>query len=659
MFDIKENLKKLPDSPGVYIHKDKLGQVIYVGKAISLRNRVRQYFQSSKNMPAKVRAMVSHIEEFEYITTATEMEALILECTLIKRYMPKYNVLLRDDKTYPYIKVTLGEDYPRLVKTRRIENDGSKYFGPYTDAGAVNQMIDLLNNIYCLKRCSVKSFPEMVKPCLNYHIDQCRGICAGKADRDLYMQDVQQVMEFLGGKTKPLIELLTEKMLAASELLDFEKAAEYRDSIEAVKVISEKQRVVMLGVKDLDIVLGISSGQKAYAVLFFVRDGKLAGRENYAMEGTLEKGELVAEFLKLHYMENPNIPQEILVEAEPPEAELLEQYLSQLGGRQVKLTVPQRGHKRDLLKLAQRDSVEMLKMIDQRENSRRQREEQLAQELGNIIGHIKGSPDANPYTDPNADSHTAADAYTTANPHTDPNADSYTNPATATPRRYRVEAYDISNTNGIDSVGAMVVFEGLKPNKKEYRRFKIRTVEGPNDYGSMQEVLYRRFKRAKEGNASFATLPDVLLIDGGKGQVTAVQQILDAMGVGTAVVGMAKDDKHRTRALVFKNYGSEEYQEMPLKDYPLLFQYVGAVQEEVHRFAIEYHKGLRDKRMKNSVLDQIEGIGEKRRNELFAHFGSLEKIKNATIEELLEVPSMNENAARNVKAYFKNQNSQS
>lgn len=645
MFDIKENLKKLPDSPGVYIHKDKLGQVIYVGKAISLRNRVRQYFQSPKNMPAKVRAMVSHIEEFEYITTATEMEALILECTLIKRYMPKYNVLLRDDKTYPYIKVTLAEDYPRLVKTRRVENDGSKYFGPYTDAGAVNQIIDLLNNIFSLKRCATRKFPELVKPCLNYHIQQCRGICAGKADRDLYMQDIQQIMEFLNGKSKPLIELLTEKMFAASELLDFEKAAQYRDNIEAVKAISEKQRVVMLGVKDLDIVLGLSSGEKAYAVLFYVRNGKLAGRENFAMEGSFEKNELVAEFIKLHYMENPNIPYEILVEEQLEESELIEEYLTQLAGRQVKLSVPQRGHKRDLLKLAQKDSIEMLKMIDQRENNRREREEKLASELENLLLHIKGPnfmQSASESEIKNADAKTDS---------TDVSIDN-TKKVSGKPRKYRVEAYDISNTNGIDSVGAMVVFEGIKPNKKEYRRFKIRTVEGPNDYGSMQEVLYRRFKRAKEGNASFATLPDILLIDGGKGQVTAVQQILDAMGVDIAVVGMAKDDKHRTRALVFKGFGSDEYQEMSLKEHPLLFQYTGAVQEEVHRFAIEYHKGLRDKRMKTSALDQIEGVGEKRRNQLLAHFGSLEKIKQASIEELVSVPGMNETVARNVKAFF-------
>lgn len=621
MFDIRENLKKLPDSPGVYIHKDKLGQVIYVGKAVSLKNRVRQYFQSSKNMPAKVRAMVSHIAEFEYITTETEMEALILECTLIKRYMPKYNVLLRDDKTYPYIKITLAEDYPRIVKTRRIENDGSKYFGPYSDVGAVNQITELLNNIFCLKKCSVKKFPEIVKPCLNYHIQQCRGICAGKADREAYMQDVQQVIDFLNGKTKPLLEMLQSKMAEAAEMLEFEQAAQYRDYIEAVKTVTEKQRVVMLGLKDLDIILAISSQQNSYAVLFFVRGGKLIGRENYAMEGTADKAELVSEFIKQHYSENPNIPYEILVEQELPENGLLEEFLTAVAGRQTKITVPQRGDKRDLLKLAQKDSIEMLKTIDQRENSRREREKTVSEGIGQLITAVTGR--------------------------VEPLAGEI-----GKIKKYRVEAYDISNTNGIDSVGAMVVFEGLKPNKKEYRRFKIRTIEGPNDYGSMQEVLYRRFKRAQQGDAAFSRLPDLLLIDGGKGQVSAVQQILDAMKIKTAVAGMAKDDKHRTRALVYKRYGSEEYEEMLLKDYPLLFKYVGAVQEEVHRFAIEYHKGLRGKRVQTSVLDEIEGIGPQRRNGLLAHFGSIEKIRNASVEQLCEAPGMTEKAAENVRLFF-------
>lgn len=617
MFDIKENLKKLPDSPGVYIHKDRLGQVIYVGKAISLKNRVRQYFQSSKNMPAKVRAMVSNIEEFEYITTQTEMEALILECTLIKRYMPKYNVLLRDDKTYPYIKVTLHEEFPRLMKTRRIEKDGAKYFGPYTDVGAVNQMIDLLNNIYAFKRCSARKFPEGTKTCLNFHINQCRGICAGNVNRVAYLEDVNRAIEFLNGKTKPLISQLTECMIEESEQLHFEKAAEYRDYIEAAKSITEKQRVVMLGVRDLDIVLAISSSQKVYAVLFYVRNGKLSGRESFEMEGTEDKAELVSEFIKQHYSENPNIPYEILVEQPLTESELMESFLGQIAGRQVKILLPQRGDKRDLLKLAQHDAIELLKTIDERANNQMARRNALFQELSELIVKIQGET----VKEQNG-------------------------------KDYRVEAYDISNTNGVDSVGAMVVFEGLKPNKKEYRRFKIRTIEGPNDYGSMQEVIYRRFKRAMEGDPAFKTLPDLLFIDGGKGQVSAVEQILAAMKCPICVVGMAKDDKHRTRALVYKPKNSTEYEEILLKERPFLYKYTGAIQEEVHRFAIDYHRGIRDKKIQVSALDEIKGIGAQRRNTLLAHFGSIEKIKNATLEELCGVPGITEQVAKNIQEYF-------
>lgn len=643
MFDIKENLKKLPDTPGVYIHKDKLGQVIYVGKAISLKNRVRQYFQSSKNMPAKVRAMVSHIEEFEYITTNTEMEALILECTLIKRYMPKYNVLLRDDKTYPYIKITMNEEYPRLIKTRRVEKDDCRYFGPYTDVGAVNQMIDLLNNVFALKRCPTKKFPEIIKPCLNYHINQCRGICTGKVSRESYMQDVAQTIEFLNGKTKPLTDMLTEKMLEESEMLNFERAAEYRDYIEAAKTITEKQHVVMLGIKDLDIALAISSSQKSYVVLFFVRNGKLIGRENFAMEGTQDKDELVCEFLKQYYSENPNIPYEILLEQPLQEADLIEGFLSEVAGRQVKITVPQRGDKRDLLQLAQKDSIEMLKTIDERENNHRARRAAISKEIGNLIDLITGGLADKRLEQRNLTADLGKGQFAESQ-QSDNQSKEF--------RDYRVEAYDISNTNGVDSVGAMVVFEGLKPNKKEYRRFKIRTIEGPNDYGSMQEVIYRRFRRALEGDPAFSTLPHILFIDGGKGQVSAVQQILSAMNLNTAVAGMAKDDKHRTRALVYKIYGTEEYAEILLKEHPLLFKYTGVIQEEVHRFAIDYHRGLRGKRIQGSALDEIDGVGPQRRNSLLAYFGSLEKIRNATIEQLCMAPGITEQVAKNVKEYF-------
>ena len=616
MFDIKENLKKLPDTPGVYMHKDKMGQVIYVGKAISLRNRVRQYFQSQKNMAPKVRAMVSHIAEFEYITTATEMEALILECNLIKKYMPKYNVLLRDDKTYPYIRVTMSEDYPRVLKTRRLTSGGDRFFGPYSDAGAVSNIVELLNDVYRLKRCSAKSFPELTRPCLNYHIDKCQGICCGKTDLASYRRDVEKALEFLSGKTAPLEGELRQRMLKCSENLEFEKAARYRDFLSDIKSLSQTQRVVNLGMGDLDIVLGISSSVRNYAVVFFVRGGKLSGRENFRMEGEGSRPELVREFLKQYYTNTTAIPGEILLEEDlsGEEEQLIAGYLSELSGRQVKIFVPQRGHKRDLLKLAQKDSLEMLKTIDQRENSRMERQKAVTQAIGALGERITGRR--------------------------------------MNRKEYRVEAYDISNTNGLDSVGAMVVFEGLRPNRKLYRRFKIRTTEGPDDYGSLQEVLYRRFKRALEGDKSFTAWPDVIFMDGGKGQVSAALTMLSALKLEIPVVGMAKDDHHRTRALVYKPYQSDDFEEISLRETPMLFKYVGVIQEEVHRFAIEYHRGLRAKHLEKSILDEIPGVGPKRRMALLRHFGSVEAIKKASADELMEVPEVNRAAAEKIVNFF-------
>ncbi len=638
LFDIQENLKKLPDKPGVYIHKDRLGQIIYVGKAISLKNRVRQYFQSQRNMPPKVRAMVSNIGEFEYITTNTETEALILECTLIKKYMPKYNILLRDDKTYPYLKLTMDEDFPRLVKTRKTEKDGGRYFGPYTDVGAVNTIHDLMNNLFSLKRCNTKSFPKNAKPCLNYHINGCRGICCGKVDKEQYREVIDRVTEFLNGKTKPLIDTLTKEMLEASEKLDFEKAAAIRDNINSVKRVTEKQRVVLLGMKDLDIVLSVSTKNKDYAVIFYVREGKLSGREEFVMDtglygewGTGKKESLVAEFIKQHYCDNPNVPREIIVEKPLSEQGILEKYLEEQSGHYVKIHMPYRGEKRDLLMLAQKDSVEMVKMIDQRENNRIARQVTIASEIEKIVDEINGEEQHIETVDFSGKKEKQRGI-----------------------RQYRVEAYDISNTNGVDSVGAMVVFDGLKPNRKAYRRFRIKTVQGSNDYGSMQEVVYRRLRRALSGDLAFSPLPDVIFLDGGKGQVSAVQQILNALGVSIPLVGMAKDDKHRTRALVYLPFGSEEYKEIKLKEHPLLFGYVGNVQEEVHRFAIEYHKGLRGRKIQGSVLDEITGIGAKKRNALLTHFGSTKEIFKATKEQLREVDGISEKNAESILEFVKN-----
>ena len=612
MFDIKENLKKLPDSPGVYIHKDRLGEVIYVGKAVSLRNRVRQYFQSQKNMDSKVSAMVSHIAEFEYITTATEMEALILECNLIKRYSPKYNILLRDDKTYPYIKITMKEDYPRILKTRRVENDGARYFGPYSDAGAVNRIVDLMGEIYRLKKCSAQRFPKGFRPCLNYHIEQCRGICTGYVSKDEYRETVNKVAEFLGGSTKPLVNEMKAKLEAAAEQLDFETAAKYRDNIMALEAINEKQRVVLRSDKDMDIILTLKGREDSFIVVFYVRDGKLSGRENFEMhtEGEESSGEMISSFIKQYYGELTSGPKEILTEEALSDANILSDYLSQLWGRKTSVFMPLKGEKKAILDLARKDVVEMAKTIDDRAEARAEREDSLRKQIDTVYSCLKNGPHG-----------------------------------------YRVEAYDISDINGVDSVGAMVVFDGSRRLKKDYRRFKVKTVEGPDDYGSMQEVLYRRFKRAQADDAAFNTYPDMLFIDGGKGHVAAANKVLRAMQIDIPAFGMAKDDSHRTKELVYEKDG--EFSTIQIKDSPLLFKYVGNIQEEVHRFAIDYHRTLRTKNMLTSVLDEIEGIGPVKRNSLLAYFGSVDRIKAAAAEELVKVDGITEKNAQNILKYFR------
>ena len=612
MFDIKENLKKLPDSPGVYIHKDRLGEVIYVGTAVSLRNRVRQYFQSQKNMDSKVSAMVSHIAEFEYITTATEMEALILECNLIKRYSPKYNILLRDDKTYPYIKITMKEDYPRILKTRRVENDGARYFGPYSDAGAVNRIVDLMGEIYRLKKCSAQRFPKGFRPCLNYHIEQCRGICTGYVSKDEYRETVNKVAEFLGGSTKPLVNEMKAKLEAAAEQLDFETAAKYRDNIMALEAINEKQRVVLRSDKDMDIILTLKGREDSFIVVFYVRDGKLSGRENFEMhtEGEESSGEMISSFIKQYYGELTSGPKEILTEEALSDANILSDYLSQLWGRKTSVFMPLKGEKKAILDLARKDVVEMAKTIDDRAEARAEREDSLKKQIDAVYSCLKNGPHG-----------------------------------------YRVEAYDISDINGVDSVGAMVVFDGSRRLKKDYRRFKVKTVEGPDDYGSMQEVLYRRFKRAQADDAAFNTYPDMLFIDGGKGHVAAANKVLRAMQIDIPAFGMAKDDSHRTKELVYEKDG--EFSTIQIKDSPLLFKYIGNIQEEVHRFAIDYHRTLRTKNMLTSVIDEIEGIGPVKRNSLLAYFGSVDRIKAAAAEELVKVDGITEKNAQNILKYFR------
>lgn len=616
MFDIQENLKKLPDCPGVYMHKDKLGQVIYVGKAISLKKRVRQYFTSYGRSTPKLRALTSNIAEFEYITCASEMEAFILECNLIKKYQPKYNILLRDDKTYPYIMVTTSEDFPRLVKTRQLRKDGNRYFGPYSDVGAVNSIIELFSNIYSLKRCSATSFPEGFRPCLNYHIKDCRGICLGNVDKQKYRESVDKIIQFLSGKDKPIIEYLTGKMNEASESLKFEEAAKYRDYIVSIKSLEETQRVTMVSGNDFDIVLTVRTDDRDYVVVFPVRKGRLSGRETFPIQSEKKdsSASIVSEFIKQYYSTLANVPHEIVVSEEPDDKELLEKFLG--AQHKVSITVPQRGEKRALMMLAMHDTAEMTKSLGERAESRRERENAVYNEMAEVIARARGT-----------DTESVA--------------------ASAGKRPFRVESYDISNTNGVDSVGAMVVFSGLERVRKDYRRFRIKTIEGPNDYGSLQEVLYRRYKRALEGDPAFSIFPDIILMDGGIGQVNAAKKVLDALGADVPVAGMAKDDKHRTRALVFANG-----QEIELRDRPVLFRYCGTIQEEVHRFAIEYHHKLHGKSSIHSVLDEIEGIGPKRRNALLENMKTVDAVKKASVEQLASVPGMNENAAESVYNYF-------
>ena len=648
--NIKDALKQLPDSPGVYIHKDSLGNVIYVGKAVSLRNRVRQYFQSSRNMEPKVRSMVSQISEFEYITVDSEMEALILECNLIKKHRPKYNILLRDDKTYPYIKVT-KEEWPRVVKTRVVRKDGGSYFGPYSDAGAVNRIVDLLNSSFALKRCSAVAFAPGFRPCLNYHINQCRGICTGGVSHDDYDEAVAGAVEFLRGHSAPLVNTMKKRMKEASDNLDYEKAAEYRDYIEAAESLNETQRVVLHHSNEADIIVRVGQGDKvtdAFAV-FSVRDGKLVDRETMSMDMSSsideDSASILAAFINQHYSRMPDVPREVIVAEKPSDAALLEQYLSEISAHSVKIVKPERGEKRALLKLALSDAAVLADSMDRRAKAAAARREELGKEIWDVLCEMQ--TESGPYDG----------------------------------RQFRAEAYDISNTNGVDTVGAMVVYEGLKADKQSYRKFRVRTVEGQDDYASMREVLSRRFMRVFSGDDKFAVLPDIIFMDGGKGHVTAALEVIEATGFEIPVVGMVKDDHHRTRGLIVRVPGEAEettyrsadgddgfsWVEITLADKPLLYKYIGNMQEEVHRFAITYHHKLRSKNLEHSVLDDIKGIGPKRRKALLEAFGSVEEIKKIAaggeagsgnessdpVEILMRADGMDRKSAESVVQFFK------
>lgn len=629
MFDISEELKKLPTCPGVYMHKDRLGTVIYVGKAVNLRSRVRQYFQNSSQHSPKVRSMVSNIAEFDYITCGTEMEALILECNLIKKYMPKYNILLKDDKTYPYIEVTMSEDFPRVIRTREVKRDENRYFGPYSDSTAVWRILKMIDEMYPLKKCSTLHFPENTRPCLNFFIGKCKGICVGKADREEYMEMIRDILGILGGKDAGVIRKLEGKMMEASDALKYEEAAKYRDYIRALRSLSEKQRATMVREHDIDILIPIQTHRNRIVAQYRVREGKMIGREIIYMNDETEatREELLSAFLKQYYLSTSRIPKEVIVPVHPEEEKLISDLLNHIDEMNAKagtdvphktrLYIPERGEKKAILDMTLADSVELARSLDERADRDEERKRNLRQKISELIRRAAEIDGSIPRLLEEDDE-----------------------------EEYRVEAYDISNMNGLDTVGAMVVYEGSRPVRNDYRKFRIRTAEG-DDYGSLQEAMYRRLKRAREGDPGFSRYPDIMFIDGGLGQVHAVKTVMDAFRLTIPVVGLAKDDAHRTRAVVFTD-GSE----IDLKAEPLLFSYAGNIQEEVHRFAITFHRGTRGKKMTHSVLEEIPKIGPKRRKALMEKFRSIEAIRKASYEELMETEGMNSQAAESVLEFF-------
>ena len=616
-FNIDEELKKLPAKPGVYIMHDRHDTIIYVGKAVVLKNRVRQYFQKGYKRSPKIEHMVSQIERFEYIVTDSELEALVLESNLIKEHWPKYNTMLKDDKAYPYIRVTVQEDFPRVMVARSRKKDGARYFGPYTNATAVRDIIELLRKLYSIRSCS-RVLPRDIgkdRPCLYHHIGQCGAPCQGYISKEQYRENVQKLISFLKGRVEDEIAELTEKMMKASEDMRFEEAARYRDLIESIKELREKQKITGTDGDDRDIIAiamdhpsaasdpELGFVRNAVIQVFFVRGGKLIGREHFFLtaDDTDDPREVVRAFISQYYASTPMIPKELMLETDIPDRELLEQWLTSRRGSKVTIRIPQKGLKEKLVEMARENADIVLN----RDRERLRREEMRTLGAVREIRDLLGIPCAD-----------------------------------------RMESYDISNISGADSVGSMIVYEKGKPKRSDYRKFRIKWVEGPNDYASMEEVLTRRYTRAKEGDPSFARLPDVILMDGGKGQVHAAEHVLHELGFNIPVAGMVKDDFHRTRGLYFHD------RELPIKRDSEGFKLLTRVQDEVHRFAIEYHRLLRSKGQVHSVLDDIEGIGPARRKALLRTFKTTEAIRDASVEELLHAPSMNEAAAENVYRFF-------
>lgn len=617
MFDIEQELKKLPDKPGVYIMHDAADEIIYVGKAVNLKNRVRQYFRPSHDEGPKKAKMVTQIRRFEYIITDSELEALVLECNLIKEHRPKYNTMLRDDKTYPYIKVTLGEDFPRVLFSRLIRKDKSKYFGPYTSAGAVKDTIELIQKMYQIRTCS-RNLPKDIgkdRPCLNYHIKKCNAPCQGYISKEEYRKSIDMVLSFLNGNYQPVLKDLETRMMQASDQMEFERAIEYRELLNSVKQIAQKQKITSFDGEDKDIIALANDERDAVVQVFFIRGGKLIGREHFYVRVAAEdsEGQVLTTFVKQFYSGTPFLPKEIMLSAEIEDIPVIEEWLSAKRGARVYIRVPQKGMKEKLVELAKKNAELVLS----------QDRERIKREEGRTIGALKEIEKLLDMQGLN-----------------------------------RIEAYDISNISGFQTVGSMIVYEKGKPCRSDYRKFRLKTIQGPDDYASMHEVLTRRFlhgieekkelqeKQMDEEFGSFTRFPDLIMMDGGKGQVNIALSVLSELHLNIPVCGMVKDDNHRTRGLYYNNV------EIPIERTSEGFKLITRIQDEAHRFAIEYHRSLRSKVQVHSVLGDIEGIGETRRKALMRRFQSVERIREASVEELKETESMNERAAEAVYAFF-------
>ena len=610
-FNIQEELKKLPGKPGVYLMHDEKDAIIYVGKAISLKNRVRQYFQSSRNKGAKIEQMVTHISRFEYIVTDSELEALVLECNLIKEHRPKYNTMLMDDKSYPFIKVTVNEPFPRVMLARQMKKDKAKYFGPYTSAGAVKDTIELIRKLYHIRSCN-RSLPKDIgkeRPCLNYHIHQCQAPCQGYISQEEYRKSIDEVVRFLNGHYDLVLKELEEKMMAASDSLEFEKAIEYRELLTSVQKVAQKQKITDTAGDDRDIIAMASEGEDAVVQVFFIRSGRLIGRDHFYLKSAENdtEGEILSSFIKQFYAGTPYIPAELMLPKEIEDQDIIEEWLTARRERRVHLRIPKKGTKEKLVELAQKNAQMVLKNDRERLKREEGRTIGAVKELEKILG-LKGI--------------------------------------------IRMEAYDISNTNGFDSVGSMVVYEHGKPKRNDYRKFKIKTVQGPDDYASMNEVLTRRFghglreQQEESETGGFQIFPDLIMMDGGRGQVNIALEVLEKLHLHIPVCGMVKDDNHRTRGLYFNNT------EVPIDRNSECFRLIIRIQDEAHRFAITFHRQLRSKGQVHSVLDDIPGVGPARRKDLMRCFENIDAIRNATVEELKELPSMNEKSAQEVYKFF-------